>query len=143
MHLDDRFITSSSPNPNMHLDDRFITSYPNSEGNLPNPNITYNVASSLFDSPRWSALTMSPSAHLPCALCPVPCALTMSPSAHLPCALCHVPCALTISPTLGVFDVWDFLYKQNEPTLSVPVGETGLQCMRIEKVSVRGGLTYS
>ena len=25
----------------------------------------------------------------------------------------------------GVFDVWDFLYKQNEPTLSVPVGETG------------------
>ena len=33
----------------------------------------------------------------------------------------------------GTFDVWDFLYKQNEPTLSVPVGETGLQCMRIEK----------
>jgi len=33
----------------------------------------------------------------------------------------------------GSFDVWDFLYKQNEPTLSVPVGETGLQCMRIEK----------
>jgi len=33
----------------------------------------------------------------------------------------------------GVFDVWDFLYKQNEPTLSIPVGETGLHCMRIEK----------
>merc|ERR1711907_15455 len=27
----------------------------------------------------------------------------------------------------------DFLYKQNEPTLSIPVGETGLHCMRIEK----------
>jgi len=33
----------------------------------------------------------------------------------------------------GVFDVWDFLYKQNEPTLSIPVGETGLHCMRLEK----------
>merc|ERR1712166_1163774 len=28
----------------------------------------------------------------------------------------------------GVFDVWDFLYKQNEPTLSIPVGEAGLRC---------------
>merc|ERR1711998_338343 len=33
----------------------------------------------------------------------------------------------------GVFDVWDFLYKQNEPTLSIPVGETWVHCMRLEK----------
>lgn len=33
----------------------------------------------------------------------------------------------------GVFEVWDLLYKQNEPTLSIPIGDAGLQCMRIEK----------
>eukprot|EP00658_Telonema_sp_P-2_P028263 TRINITY_DN2168_c0_g1_i2.p1 TRINITY_DN2168_c0_g1~~TRINITY_DN2168_c0_g1_i2.p1 ORF type:complete len:641 (+),score=177.96 TRINITY_DN2168_c0_g1_i2:77-1999(+) len=33
----------------------------------------------------------------------------------------------------GVFEVWDLLYKQNEPTLSIPIGDAGLQCMRVEK----------
>lgn len=33
----------------------------------------------------------------------------------------------------GVFEVWDLLYKQNEPTLSIPIGDAGLQCMKIEK----------
>merc|ERR1719345_653694 len=33
----------------------------------------------------------------------------------------------------GVFEVWDLLYKQNEPTLSIPIGDAGLQCMNREK----------
>jgi dynein intermediate chain 2 len=34
---------------------------------------------------------------------------------------------------LGTLDVWDILFKQNEPTLSIQVVDEPLQCLRVQE----------
>ena len=38
---------------------------------------------------------------------------------------------------LGTLDVWDILFKQNEPTLSIQVVDEPLHCLRVQEPSGR------
>ena len=33
----------------------------------------------------------------------------------------------------GTLDVWDFLFKQNDPTLNIQVCDEPLQCLRVQE----------
>ena len=38
---------------------------------------------------------------------------------------------------LGTLDVWDILFKQNEPTLSIQVVDEPLHCLRVQETQGR------
>jgi dynein intermediate chain 2 len=38
-----------------------------------------------------------------------------------------------VSFVIGTLDVWDILFKQNEPTLSIQVVDEPLHCLRVQE----------
>ena len=45
--------------------------------------------------------------------------------------------SVTLFVDLGTLDVWDILFKQNEPTLSIQVVDEPLHCLRVQETQGR------